>query len=65
MVLRSAIEYAEDFDPRTEDVYQAIEYLRPRVPRVGGLNLFIKGLESGNVLMMQSGFQLMRKHMGK
>lgn len=63
--LRLAVEDAGDFDPRTEAVYEAIEYLKPRIANQGGLNLFVRGLEAGNVLMMQSGFQLLRKHMGK
>lgn len=64
LVLKRAIEQACDFDPRSDEVYAALEAVEKRCLRKGAIKLYRKGLESGDPLVMREGFDLIGKHMG-
>lgn len=63
-VLENAIEQAEEFDPRTSEVYQALEYLQTSSNSTWGFTVYHEGLESGNFQAMRLGLNLIRQHLG-
>jgi hypothetical protein len=63
-VLRKAIADAGEFDPRTTEVYAALDYLQKQSSRTWGFTLFKEGLERNELPSLQRGLALIRQHLG-
>ena len=62
--LEHAIEQAEEFDPRTSEVYQALEYLQTSTNSTWGFTVYREGLECCNMHAMSMGLSLIKQHIG-
>lgn len=63
-VLTAAFAVLDDSDPRSRDVYAALEYFRARGIRQGGINLIAAGLRDGDAQHVRQGLRILRRHLG-
>lgn len=64
-ILEEAVQEAAEFDVRSAEVYQALEYLQARSQRRWGFTAYLEGLERGDHYMMKMGFEQIRHHLGE
>lgn len=63
-VLQKAVLDAAEFDPRTSEVYAALDYLQGRSLRRWGFIVFREGLEKNTVGALRRGLELIVQHLG-
>lgn len=63
-ILENATEQAEDFDPRTPEVYSALDSLQTSSCRSWGFTVYREGLEICNAHAMRMGLALIKQHLG-
>ncbi len=63
-ILENAVAQAEDFDPRTPEVYSALDNLQASSCRSWGFTVYREGLECCNMQAMSMGLSLIKQHIG-
>ena len=64
-ILEDAVLDADEFDVRTPEVYEALDYLQKLSNRTWGFTLYREGLERPDLNMMREGFMFIQQHLGE
>lgn len=63
-ILRKAVLDAGEFDPRTGEVYAALDYLQAKSLHRWGFTVFKEGLEKNTPGALRHGLRLIHQHLG-
>lgn len=63
-MLQKAVHDAAEFDPRTNEVYVALDYLQAKSLHRWGFTVFREGLERNTPGALAQGLGLILKHLG-
>lgn len=63
-ILWKAVQDAEEFDPRTSEVYAALDYLQAKSLHTWGFTVFKEGLEKNTPGALRQGLKLIHQHLG-